>query len=50
MKFVIVDDDLFILELMRLALESVGHDVTAFESSVFALRRSEEHTSELQSR
>ena len=38
MKFVIVDDDLFILELMRLVLESAGHEVTAFESSVLALR------------
>ena len=38
MKFVIVDDDVFILELMRLTLESAGHEVTAFESSLQALR------------
>ena len=38
MKFVIVDDDVFILELMRLTLESAGHEVTAFESSLHALR------------
>ena len=37
MKFVIVDDNLAILDLMRLVLESAGHEVTAFESSLQAL-------------
>ena len=38
MKFVIVDDDAFILQLMKLVLESAGHTVHAFASSVQALR------------
>ena len=38
MKFVIVDDDAFILQLMKLVLEEAGHTVKSFESSVQALR------------
>ena len=38
MKFVIVDDEAFMLELMRLVLVDAGHTVTAFDSSVRALR------------
>ncbi len=38
MKFVIVDDDEFILQLMTLVLEAAGHTVTSFSSSVRALR------------
>ena len=37
MKFAIVDDDAFMLELMRLVLVDAGHTVTVFESSVRAL-------------
>ena len=37
MKFVIVDDEAFMLELMRLVLVDAGHTVTAFDSSVRAL-------------
>jgi CheY-like chemotaxis protein len=39
MKFVIVDDDVFILQLMKLVLESAGHTVKEFESSTQALRQ-----------
>jgi CheY-like chemotaxis protein len=38
MKFVLVDDDAFILELMKLVLEGAGHTVIAFDSSVHALQ------------
>ena len=38
MKFVIVDDDAFILQLMKLVLEQAGHTVKSFESSLLALR------------
>ena len=38
MKFVIVDDDQFVLQLMKLVLEEGGHTVTSFDSSVRALR------------
>ena len=38
MKFVIVDDDVSTLDLMRLVLEAAGHEVKAFESSMHALR------------
>ena len=38
MKFVIVDDEEFMLRLMTLVLEEAGHTVAAFGSSVRALR------------
>ena len=38
MKFVIVDDEEFMLRLMTLVLEEAGHTVVAFGSSVRALR------------
>ena len=38
MKFVIVDDDEVILQLMTLVLEAAGHTVKSFVSSVRALR------------
>jgi CheY-like chemotaxis protein len=38
MKFAIVDDDAFMLELMKLVLLEAGHTVEAFDSSVRALR------------
>jgi CheY-like chemotaxis protein/phosphoribosyl 1,2-cyclic phosphodiesterase len=38
MKFLIVDDDLIILRLMRAVLEEGGHSVKSFDSSVQALR------------
>ena len=38
MKFVIVDDEEFMLRLMTLVLEAAGHTVTSFDSSVRALR------------
>ncbi|MBK5105722.1 MAG: response regulator, partial [Burkholderiales bacterium] len=38
MKFLIVDDDPIILQLMKAVLEEVGHSVKCFESSLKALR------------
>ena len=38
MKFVIVDDDEFMLRLITLVLEEAGHTVRSFESSLRALR------------
>ena len=38
MKFVIVDDEEFMLKLMTLVLEAEGHTVKAYDSSVRALR------------
>ena len=38
MKFVIVDDEEFMLQLMTLVLEAEGHTVKSFDSSVRALR------------
>ena len=38
MKFVIVDDDALVLQLMKLVLEEAGHAVKPFGSSVQALR------------
>lgn len=38
MKFVIVDDDEFILQVLKLVLEEAGHTVKAFDSSVRALQ------------
>ena len=38
MKFVIIDDDEFTLQLIRNVLEDAGHTTAAFSSSVLALR------------
>src|ERR1039458_3582102 len=38
MKFLIVDDDPIILQLMRAVLEEGGHSVKSYESSLQALR------------
>src|SRR3990172_2827329 len=38
MKFLIVDDDPIILQLMKAVLEEAGHSVKCFDSSLKALR------------